>query len=64
MSIAELKAEVDRLSAEERYQLRAYLTLKAEISDEDFLKGFAEMINDRTPGRWLTLDEFEKQVAP
>lgn len=63
MSIAELKAEVDRLSAEERHQLRAYLTLKAEISDEEFLKGLAEKINDRTPGRWLTLEELEKQVA-
>ena len=48
MSIAELKAEVDRLSADERMQLRAYL---------------AHKINDRTPGRWLTIEELEARVS-
>jgi hypothetical protein len=62
MSIAELKAEVDRLSSRERHQLRAYLTLKDEISDEEFLKGLADKINDRTPERWLSLEDFEKTV--
>jgi hypothetical protein len=62
MSIAELKAEVDLLSSEERHQLRAYLTLKDEISDEEFLKGLADKINDRTPERWLSLEAFEKAV--
>jgi hypothetical protein len=62
MSIAELKAEVDRLSSEERQQLKAYLTLKDEIPNEEFLKGLAEKINDRSPDRWLTIEEFEKAV--
>ncbi len=38
MSLAELRAEVDRLTPEERLQLRAHLTLKSEISEEAFLK--------------------------
>jgi len=62
MSIAELKAEVDRLSSDERQQLKAYLTLKDGISNEEFLKGLAEKINDRSPDRWLTIEEFEKVV--
>jgi hypothetical protein len=62
MSIAELKAEVDRLSPEERTQLRTYLALKDQISETDFLHGLAEKIKDRDPERWLTLEEFEKQV--
>ena len=62
MSIAELKAEVDRLSVEERLQLRTYLTLKDEIPDEEFMKGLGEKINDRNPDRWVTLEEFEKLV--
>jgi len=62
MSIAELKAEVDRLTSEERHHLRAYLTLKDEISNEEFLKGLAEKIKDRNPDRWLTIEEFEKAV--
>ena len=63
MSFAELKNEVDRLSPEERKQLRSYLALKDGISDQDFLKGLEASINDRTPGRWVTLEEFEKHVA-
>jgi len=62
MSIAELKAEVDRLSAHERHQLRAYLALKDEIPDDKFMKSLAEKINDRNPERWVTLEEFEKLV--
>jgi len=62
MSIAELKAEVDRLSPEERTQLRSYLALKDQIPEPEFLRGLAEKINDRNPGRWLSLEEFEKQV--
>jgi hypothetical protein len=62
MSISELKTEVDRLSPEERHQLRAYLTLKDEISDEKFLKGLSEKMNDRSPERRLDLAEFEKTV--
>jgi hypothetical protein len=62
MSIAELKAEVDRLSREERTQLRAYLALKDQIAEADFLRGLADKINDRDPERWLSLEEFEKRV--
>lgn len=62
MSFAELKAEVDRLSAQEREQLRSYLTLKDHIPEADFLLGLAEKINDRTPSRWVTIDQFEKLV--
>ena len=62
MSFAELKAEVDRLTAEERSQLRTYLALKDQISDVDFMRDLAAKINDRNPERWLSLEEFEKRV--
>jgi hypothetical protein len=62
ISIAELKAEVDRLSPEERHQLRAYLALKDQISEADFLNDLSAKISDRNPDRWLTIDEFERRV--
>ena len=62
MNFADLKAEIDWLSLEERQQLRAYLTFKDAISDKEFMKGLAEKINDRSSDSWLTIDEFEKAV--
>jgi hypothetical protein len=63
MSLAELKSEVDRLSPQERRQLRVYLALKDDISDGALLAQLTEKINDRRPERWLTLEAFEKQVG-
>jgi len=62
VSISELKAEVDRLSGEERHQLRAYLALKDQIFEPEFLNQLTTKLNDRNPDRWLTLEEFEKRV--
>ena len=62
MSIAELKAEVDRRSDGERKQLRTYLALKDQVSEADLLRSLTEKINDRRPDGWLSIEEFEKQV--
>jgi hypothetical protein len=63
VSIAELKAEVDRLSPEERRQLTAYLVTRDRLLDPEFRRELARKIDDKTPGRWVSLEEAEKQLG-
>ncbi len=61
MSIAELKAEVDRLSDEDRKQLTAYIVAKNRLLDPETRRKLTEKINDKNPDHWLTLEEVEKR---
>ena len=63
MSIAELKTEVDRLSSEEREELRAYLRMKYRPLDQEARRKLTEKINDKNPARWLTLEEVGKRLG-
>jgi hypothetical protein len=63
MSIAELKAEVDRLTPEEREELRAYLRMKYRPLDPEIRRKLTEKINDNDPAHWLTLEEFGKRLS-
>ena len=62
MSIAELKAEVDRLSTEDRLQLLNYLRPKILPMDAKTRRLLAEKINDNDPAHWVTLEELEKRL--
>ena len=62
MSIAELKSEVDRLSPEERQQLRAYLIVKDRMADPAFRREMADKLNDPDPNRWVSFEEAKKQL--
>jgi len=62
MSIAELKAEMDRLSPEERKQLTAYLVSKNRPSEEEWQE-ISRKIDDNDPSHWLTLEEFGKRLG-
>jgi hypothetical protein len=64
VSIAELKDELDRLSAEERRQLTAYLVTKDRMLDREFSEQIARKIDDQNPARWVSLDEAEKRLLP
>jgi hypothetical protein len=64
VSIAELKAEVDRLSPDERKQLTAYLVMKNRMQDKEFVKELTRKIDDKDPAHWVTLEEAEKRLFP
>jgi hypothetical protein len=64
MSIAELKSEVDRLTPEEREELRAYLRMKYRPLDPETRRKLTEKINDKNPANWITLEEAEKRLFP
>jgi hypothetical protein len=63
MSIAELKSEVDRLTPEEREELKAYLGMKYRRMDPETRRKLTEKINDKNPAHWLTLEEVEKRLG-
>jgi len=63
MSIAELKAEVDRLTPEERQELRNYLRPTIRPLDAETRRQLGEKINDNDPSHWLTLEEFGKRLG-
>jgi hypothetical protein len=62
MSIAELKAEIDRLSPEEREEMRDYLRSKIRPMSEEERRIVTEKLNDRNSANWLTLEEAEKRL--
>jgi hypothetical protein len=64
MSIAELKAEVDRLTPEEREHLAAYLKIRKQMQDKEFVKELSRKIDDKNPANWITLEEAEKRLFP
>jgi hypothetical protein len=64
MSISELKAEVDRLTPEERTELKAYLGMKYRPLDPETRRKLTEKINDTNPANWITLEEAEKRLFP
>jgi hypothetical protein len=64
MSIAELKAEVDRLSPEEQKLLTDYLLLKGKLSDKKLMDELCRKIDDKNPANWVTLEEAGKRLFP
>jgi hypothetical protein len=63
MSIAELKAEVDRLTPEERKQLASYIVAKNQLSRPEVMEELSRKIDDNDPSHWLTLEEFGKRLG-
>jgi hypothetical protein len=63
MSIAELKAVVDRLTPEDREELRLYLKPKIKPMDAETRHRLAKKIDDNDPSHWLSLEEFAKRLG-
>ena len=62
MSLTELKSELDRLPAEERRQLTAYLVARDRMLDPEFRQELTRKIDDKSKDRWINLDEAEKRL--
>jgi hypothetical protein len=62
MSIAELKTAVDRLTPEEREELRLYLRGNISPLDPETRRKLTEKIDDQDPAHWLTLEELEEKL--
>jgi hypothetical protein len=62
VSVTELKSELDRLSAEERRQISAYLYLRERMQEPEFQAEIARKMEDTDPARWMTLEEAEKRL--
>jgi hypothetical protein len=63
MSIAELKAEVDRLSPEDTKQLMSYIAAKRRLFTPEIIEELSRKIDDKDPSHWLTLEEFGKRLG-
>lgn len=62
MSLAALKLEAERLSPAERRHLAAHLAALERRTDSGFRKRLANQINDKTPGRWIVLEDAKKRL--
>jgi hypothetical protein len=61
VTLAEVKNELERLSAEERRHLAAYLLLRDRLSDPEGRAELARKIDDKDPAHWLSIEEAEKR---
>lgn len=64
MSIAEIKSEIDRLSPEERLELKTYLSIREEMSDPEFIRELSRKIANKDSVQWISLEEVEKKFFP
>jgi len=62
MSLAELKQGAERLTPAERRHLTAHLVALDRKSDPGFKRRLAQKIDDKTPGRWIVLEDAEKRL--
>ena len=60
MSFAELKSEVERLSPEQRREVRTYLVVMDRMDDPAFRQEMADKLNDPDPSRWIPFEEAKK----
>ncbi len=63
MSLPEVKAEIACLPLEERRHLIGYIMSLNRKDNETFMRKLAEKIDDKTPERWMTIDEVERIFA-
>jgi len=62
MRLAELKQEAESLTPAERRHLTAHLVALDRKSDPGFKQSLAEKIDDKTPGRWVVLEDAERRL--
>jgi hypothetical protein len=62
MSLAELKQQAERLTPAERRHLAAHLVALERKSNPGFKRRLAEKIDDKSPGRWIVLEDAEKRL--
>lgn len=62
MSIQEIKSELQTLPADERRELAAFLVSLRHKDLAGYRARMSEMIDDKNPERWVTLEELDQRV--
>lgn len=62
MSIETLKAEVQSLPTDERRKLMAFMVVLEDQGRAGYATRLAQKIDDKSPDRWLTLEECEQKL--
>ena len=63
MSIEVLQSEVSALSSEQRRKLMAFMVVLEDRSRADYAAELARKIDDKSPDRWLTPEQCERQLG-
>ena len=63
MSFEALKEKVDSLPDGERRRLLAYLVSVEDAKTAGYAARLSKKIDDKTPGRWLTIEELDKKLG-
>jgi len=63
MNMAELMREVAGLPNERQHELAAYLLHLRLQRDPVWRSEMTRRIDDRTPGNWVALDDWKKELA-
>ena len=63
MSIEALKAEVQSLPTDERRKLMAFMVVLEDQGRAGYATKLAQKIDDKSPDRWLTLNECEQKLG-
>jgi hypothetical protein len=62
VSIQEIKSEVEALPADDRRQLAAFLVSLRHKDLAGYRSRMASKIDDESPEKWLTLEEFDQKL--
>jgi hypothetical protein len=63
MTIQAIQAEVEALPAEERKRLAAFLVSLRHKDLAGYRARMADKIDDKTPEKWLTLEEMDQRIG-
>jgi hypothetical protein len=63
MSIEAIKSEVRAMTREERRKLMAFMVVLEDQERVDYAATLAKRIDDKSPKRWLTPEECERELG-
>ena len=63
MSLETLQTEVSALPTELRRKLMAFMVVLEDRGDADYAAKLARTIDDKSPGRWLTPEQCERELG-
>jgi hypothetical protein len=62
VSIEAIKSELRALPIEERRKLMAFMVVLEDEGRADYATKLAQKIDDRSPDRWLTAEQCEREL--
>ena len=63
MSIETIKSELRALPAEDRRKIMAFMVVLEDQARGDYADKLAQRIDDRSPDRWLTPEQCERELG-